>query len=211
MSFTQSSLLNIRKSSLLAAPPKCNSVHPQQRIALARKNCDAAEGAAVKLHLQGSADTTLPGHAKTFHAPLALTLPAASCTMNCSGRLAQLVRAPALQAGGRRFEPCTAHHPPLAQVSRLGSTHRGDVVQLVRTLPRHWLESHTVTAKINLRSPQRTNPLRPYSGQPDVFDGDSGCAWPFSLDCAASEVLARLFATYHAAPTCACVVSCDFF
>jgi hypothetical protein len=25
------------------------------------------------------------------------------------GRLAQLVRAPALQAGGRRFEPCTAH------------------------------------------------------------------------------------------------------
>src|SRR5271168_4774715 len=26
-----------------------------------------------------------------------------------SGRLAQLVRAPALQAGGRRFEPCTAH------------------------------------------------------------------------------------------------------
>jgi hypothetical protein len=27
----------------------------------------------------------------------------------CSGRLAQLVRAPALQAGGRRFESCTAH------------------------------------------------------------------------------------------------------
>ncbi|SRR5713101_2495260 len=27
-----------------------------------------------------------------------------------SGRLAQLVRAPALQAGGRRFESCTAHH-----------------------------------------------------------------------------------------------------
>ena len=27
----------------------------------------------------------------------------------CDGRLAQLVRAPALQAGGRRFEPCTAH------------------------------------------------------------------------------------------------------
>ena len=26
------------------------------------------------------------------------------------GRLAQPVRAPALQAGGRRFEPCTAHH-----------------------------------------------------------------------------------------------------
>jgi hypothetical protein len=44
------------------------------------------------------------------------------------GRLAQLVRAPALQAGGRRFEPCTAHHP-------VRFTHRGDVVQLVRTLP----------------------------------------------------------------------------
>jgi hypothetical protein len=30
------------------------------------------------------------------------------------GRLAQLVRAPALQAGGRRFESCTAHHfPPI--------------------------------------------------------------------------------------------------
>src|SRR5947208_4877424 len=40
----------------------------------------------------------------------ALTLCAPSCTMNCSGRLAQLVRAPALQAGGRRFESCTAHH-----------------------------------------------------------------------------------------------------
>ncbi len=26
------------------------------------------------------------------------------------GRLAQLVRAPALQAGGPRFEPATAHH-----------------------------------------------------------------------------------------------------
>jgi hypothetical protein len=44
------------------------------------------------------------------------------------GRLAQLVRAPALQAGGRRFEPCTAHHS-------VSFTHRGDVVQLVRTLP----------------------------------------------------------------------------
>ena len=29
--------------------------------------------------------------------------------MNVRGRLAQLVRAPALQAGGRRFESCTAH------------------------------------------------------------------------------------------------------
>src|SRR5712691_7566290 len=86
-----------------------------------------------------------------------LTLCAASCTMNCSGRLAQLVRAPALQAGGRRFEPCTAHHPPLAQVSRLGSTHRGDVVQLVRTLPRRWLESYTVTAELQNQLPHRAS------------------------------------------------------
>src|SRR6267154_839868 len=34
------------------------------------------------------------------------------------GRLAQLVRAPALQAGGRRFESCTAHHPQVTRVSR---------------------------------------------------------------------------------------------
>ena|SRR5579863_9623588 len=47
------------------------------------------------------------------------------------GRLAQLVRAPALQAGGRRFESCTAHQIgiPVNQT--------GDVVQLVRTLPCH--------------------------------------------------------------------------
>ncbi|SRR6266568_55218 len=48
-----------------------------------------------------------------------------------AGRLAQLVRAPALQAGGRRFEPCTAHHP-------CAPPFRGDVVQLVRTLPCRW-------------------------------------------------------------------------
>src|SRR5208283_2965258 len=43
---------------------------------------------------------------------LSLTPSGASCSMNrCEqhGRLAQLVRAPALQAGGRRFESCTAH------------------------------------------------------------------------------------------------------
>jgi hypothetical protein len=32
------------------------------------------------------------------------------------GRLAQLVRAPALQAGGRRFESCTAHHNLLKNI-----------------------------------------------------------------------------------------------
>src|SRR5216683_4593300 len=64
------------------------------------------------------------------------------------GRLAQLVRAPALQAGGRRFEPCTAHHP-------CAPPFRGDVVQLVRTLPRRWLESHTVTAESQSQLPHR--------------------------------------------------------
>ncbi len=31
----------------------------------------------------------------------------------------------------------------------------GDVVQLVRTLPRHWLESHTVTAEPHNQLPHR--------------------------------------------------------
>ena len=65
------------------------------------------------------------------------------------GRLAQLVRAPALQAGGRRFESCTAHHirhrtsimvmRPEAGHRRCMSPYRasGVVVQLVRTLPCH--------------------------------------------------------------------------
>src|SRR5207248_2964575 len=34
------------------------------------------------------------------------------------GRLAQLVRAPALQAGGPRFEPGTAHHAKALQAPR---------------------------------------------------------------------------------------------
>jgi hypothetical protein len=38
--------------------------------------------------------------------------PASSHSARVRGRLAQLVRAPALQAGGRRFESCTAHHYP---------------------------------------------------------------------------------------------------
>jgi hypothetical protein len=33
------------------------------------------------------------------------------------GRLAQLVRAPALQAGGRRFEPCTAHQFSMSRLA----------------------------------------------------------------------------------------------
>ena len=70
----------------------------------------------------------------------------------CDGRLAQLVRAPALQAGGRRFESCTAHqirHRTVIMVMspesrarrfpRRGTAIRasGVVVQLVRTLPCH--------------------------------------------------------------------------
>ena len=43
-----------------------------------------------------------------------------------NGRLAQLARAPALQAGGHRFEPYSDHH-----------YYYGPVVQLVRTLACH--------------------------------------------------------------------------
>jgi len=54
------------------------------------------------------------------------------CSFRLSaGWLAQLVRAPALQAGGRRFESCTAHQFGIPVVKA------GDVVQLVRTLPCH--------------------------------------------------------------------------
>src|SRR3989442_10388157 len=67
-----------------------------------------------------------------------------------AGRLAQLVRAPALQAGGRRFEPCTAHHP-------CAPPFRGDVVQLVRTLPCRWLESHTVVQQLLFQHSPRLN------------------------------------------------------
>src|SRR5690606_24113623 len=56
------------------------------------------------------------------------------------GRLAQLVRASALQAEGRRFESCTAHHDAAFALAALfwrGFSAAGDVVQLVRTLPCH--------------------------------------------------------------------------
>ena len=84
-----------------------------------------------------------------------LTRSKASCTMSSAaqeGRLAQLVRAPALQAGGRRFESCTAHQirhrtvimvmSPESRARRIpyrGTAIRasGVVVQLVRTLPCH--------------------------------------------------------------------------
>src|SRR5271157_1692698 len=60
------------------------------------------------------------------------------------GWLAQLVRAPALQAGGRRFESCTTHqirHPVQYNGNRRRAPEWGNnrasgvVVQLVRTLP----------------------------------------------------------------------------
>ena len=47
--------------------------------------------------------------ARDARAPLSL-LKTRLSSPRFEGRLAQLVRAPALQAGGRRFEPCTAHH-----------------------------------------------------------------------------------------------------
>src|SRR5713226_1760207 len=69
----------------------------------------------------------------------ALTLQAASCTMNWVRALSSAVRAFGLHPKGRPFKSDSAHHcdaPPFS----------GDVVQLVRTLPCRWLESHTVTA-----------------------------------------------------------------
>src|SRR5580704_13341217 len=64
-------------------------------------------------------------------APLIFRKAPTAREVRSEGRLAQLVRAPALQAGGRRFESCTAH--------QIGDSGRktGDVVQLVRTLPCH--------------------------------------------------------------------------
>ena len=47
------------------------------------------------------------------------------CRAKLRGRLAQLVRAPALQAGGRRFESCTAHQAhSIISMLRIAS-HRG--------------------------------------------------------------------------------------
>src|SRR5580704_12168556 len=43
-------------------------------------------------------------------APLIFRKAPTAREVRSEGRLAQLVRAPALQAGGRRFESCTAHH-----------------------------------------------------------------------------------------------------
>jgi multiple antibiotic resistance protein len=43
------------------------------------------------------------------------------------GRVAQLVRAPASHAGGRRFESCRAHHASMINV-------RGDVVELAKAI-----------------------------------------------------------------------------
>src|SRR6266404_8331575 len=61
-----------------------------------------------------------------------------------SGRLAQLVRAPALQAGGRRFEPCTAHHCFQALADVVLGRRVGFVPQVCRdslfpSLPALWL------------------------------------------------------------------------
>src|SRR5713226_4751810 len=60
----------------------------------------------------------------------ALTLQAASCTMNWVRALSSAVRAFGLHPKGRPFKSDSAHHcdaPPFS----------GDVVQLVRTLPCH--------------------------------------------------------------------------
>src|SRR6266446_10732766 len=70
----------------------------------------------------------------------ALTLLAASCTMNWVRALSSAVRAFGLHPKGRPFKSDSAHHCDASPIS-------GDVVQLVRTLPSRWLESYTVTAE----------------------------------------------------------------
>src|SRR6266436_4002381 len=70
----------------------------------------------------------------------ALTLRCASCTMNSVRALSSAVRAFGLHPKGRPFKSDSAHHCDAIPLS-------GDVVQLVRTPPRHWLESDTVTAE----------------------------------------------------------------
>src|SRR5271166_4389787 len=102
----------------------------------------------------------------------------------CDGRLAQLVRAPALQAGGRRFEPCTAHqirHRTFTMVMRPEVGHwrlhvanraSGVVVQLVRTLPCHPTSSIYLVVSITccISAHRVLSPSRPdflsFSGLP---------------------------------------------
>src|SRR5260370_40910400 len=60
----------------------------------------------------------------------ALTLLAASCTMNWVRALSSAVRAFGLHPKGRPFKSDSAHHCDASPFS-------GDVVQLVRTLPCH--------------------------------------------------------------------------
>src|SRR5882762_328717 len=59
--------------------------------------------------------------------------------MNWVRALSSAVRAFGLHPKGRPFKSDSAHHCDATPFS-------GDVVQLVRTLPCRWLESHTVTA-----------------------------------------------------------------
>src|SRR5258708_7832776 len=78
--------------------------------------------------------------ARTNAFACALTLLAASCTMNWVRALSSAVRAFGLHPKGRPFKSDSAHHCDASAFS-------GDVVQLVRTPPCRWLESHTVTAQ----------------------------------------------------------------
>src|SRR5713101_9470316 len=79
----------------------------------------------------------------------ALTLQAASCTMNWVWAISSAVRAFGLHPKGRPFKSDSAHHSDASPFS-------GDVVQLVRTLPFSWLESYTVTANSVPYSTERT-------------------------------------------------------
>src|SRR5260370_2074307 len=70
-----------------------------------------------------------PSPARTSVFASALTLLAASCTMNWVRALSSAVRAFGLHLKGRPFKSDSAHHCDASPFS-------GDVVQLLRTLPR---------------------------------------------------------------------------
>jgi hypothetical protein len=59
---------------------------------------------------------------------------------NESGRVAQLVRAPASHAGGRRFESCRAHHPRTCESAIAVST------------PKHFLLSFSKTYQNRIKT-----------------------------------------------------------
>ena len=96
--------------------------------------------------------------------PLVESRPARrSVAQRCEGRLAQLVRAPALQAGGRRFESCTAHHNPLIYMTIAASLSPARSVSFFV-----YLISAPVTDAVGLRSFFRLSHHSPHQPAPSI-------------------------------------------